>query len=134
MAWSRINYVETDLNMVINRLKGMDIYIGFEVHGFSGRNLDVSAYYYFSPSRIPLKAFNTYYSSGDGSLAVHKNAIVTYNDTIFDDFTLFMPYTSFNLLRGMYELMFQVIVWERSQGSPIELARSNFYTFNYTQY
>ena len=96
---AHITRVWADHNVRKNSRKGMRIHIQFEVDNFKGKSGSVTGYFYFRSGRI-LKDFNRRYRTRSGYVAVGGNFRPGYRNTIYCDYTLFIPYRELHLKKG----------------------------------
>ena len=96
---AHIAKVWADHNVWQNSRKGMRIHAQFNVDNFKGQSGIVAGFFYFTSGQV-LKDFNQQYHTQDGYVAVAGTFRPGYRNTIYKDYTLFMPYQELHLKRG----------------------------------
>jgi len=104
----------------------------FTVQEMLGKDGLVSCYFY-DLSGIALKDINSSYSTTAGEVAVSENISPGYDNSKYTDFEVRMPKSELHQ-SGTYSrsLQVQVLLWDKSSGTPKELARSAYTAFSYT--
>lgn len=92
-----------DYNVTEDGDLGMRIHIKFEVYNMEGVDSKVIIYFQKSDG-TDLTTSSSLYSSKDGRVAVKKDLKPGFDDTVYKDLELFMPYSEFNLSSGKYNL------------------------------
>ena len=114
---ANIQKVWVDHNQFEDSVKGMRIHVKFDVDHFKDSKGRVIAYFY-KKNGDALKDFNEKYDTIDGYVCVWKNFTPLYDNTLFSDFKLFMPYREFhrpqNLGSGKHDLKFRVRIFDDS--------------------
>jgi hypothetical protein len=98
-----------DYNVRENGRLGMRIHVKFSVYNMK----DVDSYvavYFEKADGTELKSTAKNYSSKDGQTAVFRALKPGYDDTIYKDLDVFMPYDELRLGRGKYDLKMDVDV------------------------
>jgi hypothetical protein len=124
--------IEVDVkhNVTVDGRKGMKIYPQFAVKHAKGKELRVSAYFYFNDGR-PLKDFNDSYNTSNGNVSTGTDIqpccdITNYSLGDYYDFYLFIPYSELHLDSGdFYNLKFYVVIWENNN----KIQESDWITF-----
>jgi hypothetical protein len=122
--------VRAEHNIVQGGQKGMVIHAHFNVEGAKDQSCQAAAYFYFSNGDI-LKDFNKTYRAPDGQVSVASNFTPPYDQSSYDDFTMFMPYDELEMAKGHYDLKFQVKVYYQPKDSFI--GESEFVVFTFDQ-
>lgn len=115
-----------DYDVQKDNQKGLLIHCKFEVSKLKDIKCSVTAYFFFKGGTA-LKANNGNYHAADGQVCVEEKFIPSYEESVYKDFTLFMPYDELHLAEGKHELKFLIRLCDRSVDS--EIARSNDYHF-----
>lgn len=89
--------------------KGMMIHVAFNVNNMLGKEGKVCAYFYFSDGTA-LTDTNGRYDTTDGNVAVGKDFAPSYENSIYNDFHLFMPYSELHL-DSSADIFFKVSLW-----------------------
>jgi len=110
--------------------RGMKIHLKFSVYNMLGKTGHIAAYFYFEDGRV-LKDINERYCSKGGNVTSSWESFKpSYNNSIFQDYTLFMPYSELHCDNDKkYELKFFVSVWDNDNR---ELTQSTWYHFYLT--
>lgn len=127
----RVEKIWIDSNIQINNRKGLLIHSNFQVGKLKDVKCRAAAYFYFG-SGTALKDINASYRSADGQVAVGEDFIPPYDETVYKDFRLFIPYDELHLAEGKHDLKFFIRLYEQSK--DIEVARSNEYHFRHTYF
>ena len=92
-----------DYDITENGEKGMRIHVKFGMTNMK----DVDSYlaiYFSTKNGEKLTTTNTSYSSKQGQVAVYKSLKPGYDDAVYNDAQIFMPYSQLNLGSGSYQL------------------------------
>ncbi len=128
--WATLDNVRVDHNVYENGKKGMRIHALARIAGLQGYEAQIAAYFHFSDGTA-LKDYDDTYDTTDGCVAVHKNVNPKYEETRWDDFTLFMPYDQLHLSKGKSSCKFYLTVWDHSESTSSKLTESEWVTFDY---
>ncbi|MDZ7260821.1 MAG: hypothetical protein ONB05_01695 [candidate division KSB1 bacterium] len=114
-----INDIWVDFNVVrlddYNELKkGMIIHIIFNIVGYKGTTGRAVCWFYYADTDVPLSDFNGRYQTIDGKVAVGKDFTPAYDNTIFTDFEMFMPYPELHMAVGTYNLKFKTGLFDNT--------------------
>lgn len=93
--------------------KGMMIHVAFNVNNMLGKEGMVCAYFYFSDGTA-LTDTNGRYETTDGNVAVGKDFAPSYENSIYNDFHLFMPYSELHL-DSSADIFFKVSLWYNNE-------------------
>jgi hypothetical protein len=100
---AELGRVWVDYNVTQGGKKGMLIHVKFTVRKM--KNVDsYLAAYFEKDNGEKLFTNNKAYRSTEGQVAVFKALRPAYDDTVYDDEKLFIPYDEFNLDSGSYDL------------------------------
>lgn len=133
---AKIEKTWTDYDIFENNLPGMRIHVMFNTHNLKNKNCNISAYFYCSECGEQLQDSNQNYCDSDGNVVSYSIFTPTDVDTIFKDFTLFMPYSE--LHPGIRELdsathsdklKFNIVISREEKILDV----SDWEYFNYTQ-
>jgi hypothetical protein len=92
-----------DYNVTEKGRLGMRIHVKFSAYNLK----DVDSYlaiYFEKADGTKLKTTNKKFAANDGQVAVYRSMKPSYEDTIYDDLDVFMPYDELKLSRGKYNL------------------------------
>lgn len=106
-----IKSVWVDYNAYENGIKGMRIHVTFNISHRSNITCSAVAYFWFA-SGEKLYDINGLYTAADGQVSVSQDFMPGFEHTTYSDLTLFMPITELYSGRGMYNLMFQVQLYD----------------------
>lgn len=125
----KIEKIWIDYDTQQNNQKGILIHFKFNVDNLKDVKCRAAIYFYFK-SGIALKDINNNYYATDGQVCVGKDFTPPYEESIYKDFTVFMPYDELHLPEGKHELKIHINLYEPI--AKIEIARSNDHHFRYT--
>jgi len=128
---SRINTIEIEHNTYEDNEIGMKIYVTFDVNNRKNMNCHAAAYFYFSSGEI-LKDFNDRFYTNEGQVAVGRSFSPSYDDSHYDNFTLFIPYDELHMSNGDYKLKFIVKLYE--EDSKRFFAQSDYFNFTFSKH
>lgn len=102
-ASAEFEKIWVDYNVKENGRLGMRIHVKFSV--FNMKDVDSNLTVYFEKADgTKLTTTNTQFSSKDGQVAVSRALKPGFDDTIYKDLEVFMPYEELKLGRGRYDL------------------------------
>ena len=121
-------------NVYVNNTKGMKIHSRLEIENMRGKTLCVIAFFaydYNEDERIPIKSRtgNNRYRNGNNELCTGDYAYAKYDETIWDDFVLFIPYNEFGAAVSESSSLCCVVSVQSKSGVPY--AVSEVMTFDY---
>jgi len=119
-----------DYDVTEDGVKGMRIHLKFTATGLKDSLATIAIYFEFDDARGRLKDRNQKFNSAAGDVAVYRDIKPQYDPAIYNDLSLFMPYTEFDLFPGSYFLKMDVDLI-RPQGGLIQ--HLNFHKFDYTE-
>lgn len=121
-----IESIWVDHNVYQYGQKGMKIHIDFTVKNMKGKQIRVYAYFYYGDNENPL------YDRYGNNLAFSKSGIPDYDESLFEDAQIFVPYNGLNMRpgAGSIDLSFDISIRTLS---GTELDRANNIQFTYTQ-
>lgn len=116
-----------DYNVTEKGRRGMRIHTKFWVYNLKNQSLYL-AIYFQKKDGAKLFTNNRNFRSKDGQVAVFRSLRPAYDETIYEDLTLFIPYDELNLGSGFYELQMDAdVIYEN--GDMVQ--HLNFYDFEY---
>ena len=118
--------ITKDDDVMYERKRCLKINVRFAVQNMKGKQGRVIAYFY-TPSGIRLKAYNDEYATTLGLLCVSESFKPRYDDSRYDDFQLYFPYSELKV-RQPGDYKFNVKIW----GPKTELILSEYVPFTYT--
>lgn len=122
--------VWVDHNVERDGRVGMLIHTGFSIAGARQESCEVAAYFY-SAAGEPLKDFDDEYKAPDGQAALGEKFTPQYDDTLFEDFKLYMPYDELHMAKGDHSLKFIVKLYHYPSATFV--AQSDFVNFTLNQ-
>lgn len=125
---ANIQNVWVEHNQFEDGEKGMRIHVKFDVQNHKSQKGRVSCYFYKGDGTA-LKDTNGYYKTNDGNVSCGKDFTPSYDDSIYEDFKLFMPYNELHTNRVSGAYKFYVIVWGLNS---YNLAESDWQDFTMT--
>jgi hypothetical protein len=103
MPTAKVEDLWVDYNVTENGKKGMRVHIKCRV--FNMKNAECYLAVYFEKKNgDKIYGINKQYRSKSGQAAVYKSLIPGYDEAVYDDAQLFMPYDEFSLGRGRSDL------------------------------
>jgi zinc-ribbon domain len=100
---AKFEKIWVDYNVTDGGEKGMRIHVKFQV--FNMKEVDSKLIVYFQKSDgTELRNSNTPYSTSDGRVAAVRELKPGYDDTVYKDLDVFIPYTALGLSKGKYNL------------------------------
>lgn len=127
---AKINRIWVDHNVYEDGKKGMRIHINMNVYNLKSKQCRATAYFY-TESGTALTDRNNNYHTTDGKVSCGENFNPGYDNTIYEDFTIFMPNNELHIYtKGSYK--FYVLLWDKSVSPSQALAESDWIGFTYT--
>lgn len=123
-----IEKVSVDHNVYEDGKKGMRIHVKFNVNYMLQKKGKVIAYFY--DGNLALKDNNNEYGTIDGYVCCSKVFSPSYENSIYNDFVLFMPYNELHVNQSKYDLKFIVQIYD--ENSMKFIAKSDYTNFIYT--
>jgi hypothetical protein len=130
-ATATIHDVWVAHNAFEGALKGMTIHCNFSVDWLRGYEGAITAYFYFENGQA-LKDYDGDYSTTSGNVSVGETFSPRYDNAIYDDFAIFMPYDEFHMASGTHDLELFIEIWDESTRSPRSIARSRNVYFEFS--
>ena len=119
-----------DYNVKEKGRTGMRINMTFNVTGMKGVD-SYLAIYFQKKDGTKLYTSDKDYRSKDGQVAVYRSIKPNYDETVYEDLQVFIPYDAFNLTRGKYDLqMDSDVIYENGD----MVGHLNFYDFEYEKF
>lgn len=119
-----------DYNVTENGRLGMRIHVKFTVKNMKDED-SYLAIYFEKADGTELKTTNKKFAAKDGQVAVYRSLKPGYDETIYKDLDVFMPYDEFQLSRGKYNLKMDAdVIYEN--GDLVE--HLNYYEFQYEKF
>lgn len=123
-----IDSLWVDYNVYQDNQKGMKIHVKFSNDNLQGKTGKVIAYFYSQNGSALVSDNNNSYETVSGKVACGEDFTPKYNNSMYEDFVLFMPYSELHCNQtGSYKLKFYIIIWNDKQ----QLTESKWYLFDY---
>ncbi len=111
-AWSKLQDLKIEYDVTENGQLGMRIKQDFLIYNAQGQKCIMAAYFYNADNNQPLKDKNGLRSSVDGNVATFTEFTPNYQNTQFNQLTVFMPYDELELSSGVYRLKCYVAIFD----------------------
>ncbi len=129
-ASTKFEKMWVDYNVTESGRLGMRIHAKFTVNNMKDED-SYLAIYFEKADGTKLKTTNKKFASKDGQVAVYRSMKPAYDETIYKDLDVFMPYDELNLSRGKYDLKIDAdVIYEN--GDMVE--HLNYYEFQYEKF
>lgn len=127
------NRVWVDHNVFQGGLKGMKIHLNMNVYNLRSKSCGAIAYFYTESGTALIDKNRSYYTSDGKVSSLMVSFTPGYDNTIYNDLVIFMPYTELDVnYKGNFK--FCVDIWNTSV-SPYKLIKQSGWTsFTYTPY
>jgi len=129
---AKINKLWNEYDVIENDVKGMRIHVNFTIYNYKGRTGHCLAYFYNS-NGTPLKDYNNAYNTSTGNVCTNSTFVPSFDNTIYNDYVLFIPYTELDRIKGYYDLKLNVEIHSSDGAKYNSLAISGWQPFNFTQ-
>ena len=126
VADAKFEKVWVDYDVTEDGKKGMRIHVKFSLINLK----DVDAYmaiYFTKKNGDVIKGTSSVYRSTNGQAAVFKSLKAGYDESVYDDLKLFMPYNEFNLGTGKFDLNMDVSVIYKNGDLVKQLTTKEFW-------
>lgn len=112
---AEIEAVWLEFDIVKDDEKGLNIHVKFNIYNMLGLVGQVAAYFYTKPSFFrsakPLEDKNNFYHTQDGHVACYSSFIPSYQNSTYNDYVLYMPYSELHQTKGTHNLMFHIEIF-----------------------
>jgi hypothetical protein len=123
-----IDKVWVDYNVKQGSEDGITIHLKFEMVGYQSHHCKTVTYFYYEDG-TPIKDTDQQYRTIDGQVSRSEDFVPPYYDSVYNDFTLFMPNAQLDTKPGKADLKFQIKLWDMDTNSV--LASSTWVHFWY---
>jgi hypothetical protein len=123
---AQIENIWVDHNIMNGNYRGMKIHVKFSVSGMLNKQGKCVAWFYFADG-TKLKDYNGSYRTSDNQVSTSAAFKSTYEDSIWNDFTFFMPYTELHLSAGQHHLKFCIGLFDHNDN---QLITSDYISFS----
>ncbi|MCZ7360732.1 MAG: PKD domain-containing protein, partial [Candidatus Methanoperedens sp.] len=125
---AKIEDISVDYDVWEGDSYGMRIHVSFTVNNLKDMNGRANAYF-FTADGMALNDFNQKYYTTDGKVASWMDFTPSYENSRYDDLTIFMPYSELHMAPGQHNLKFYVSI--NYKGTS--LYKSAWVPFTFTQ-
>jgi len=109
---------------------GMRIHVKFNIYHYKGIKGYAIAYFYDKAGK-PLKDFNQKFYTNDGNVSASNHFTPGFDNTIYNDLQIFIPYTELHMAKGRFDLKLKVEIHRSDLTTGYTLAVSNWEEFYY---
>ena len=123
-----IKDITMEHNVVQDDKKGMKILVDFSLQNMRGTD-GVCAIYFCYDNGDKVMGVTEEYRVSDGQASIWEKINPRYDDTIYTDFEMFIPYSELNVPKGKHDLKFRCRIWEKSSGTYKTVDVSEYISF-----
>lgn len=127
-AETTINDIRIRHEIRSNNQYGMAIDISFNIDGAKGENCDVILMFYNKVNGAKLMKYSSGYSTSSNNLCASRKFIPSYDNSTFNNFEIFIPYSAFELPNNPYELEFKVYIRKISNNKTLAVSSKKPFT------
>lgn len=121
--------IRTEHNVMKDDVKGMNVIVDFYVKGMKGKE-GLCVVYFYDEDGNEVKAYpNSGYGTESGQMAESERIAPRYDASQYDDFTLFVPYSEFDIPSGENDLKCHCVIFECVNSTYYQLFSSSYATF-----
>lgn len=113
--------------------QGMKIHVKFTVNNMLGKTGNINVYFLFQ-NGTKLMDYNGLFRASDGQVTVGGNFTPNYQNCVYNDYVLFMPYSELHCAAGTNYLKFGVQIFEKTSGTWRAFSSSDYTNFTYTAF
>lgn len=128
LASSILEDVTVEYNVYEDGMLGMRINSTFTIANAKGKTCMLAAYFYTADGDA-LTDLNGEFKDQGGNVALGSNFIPKYENTRFNEKSLFIPYDEFHLGNGEHRLKFTLSIWDDQSRN---IGKSGAYYFDYS--
>jgi len=128
---ARIESVRADHNVFENGRKGMRVHAKIHLNGMKGEKASFLAFFYDGDNNTLQDTDDTFTTSA-GKICCWKDVVPKYENALWEDATMFLPYEQLHLTEDRRNLSFRVVVRDESGKSPVTVVKSDPVAFTYT--
>lgn len=125
-SWAAFNVVR---NMGMYMSQGMEIHTAFSLDNLNGRQCQITVYFEFSNGQ-KLRDINSSFCTTDGYVSAYENFTPPYTSSLYNDYSLYIPYSELHLAPGQHQLRYYVCIFDMSAGNAV--ATSDYVYFSLT--
>jgi hypothetical protein len=128
---AKFDSIWVDYDIKEDGVLGMKIHLKFTAYGMKDMDAFVAIYYTYNDEMAGvLKDKNNKFVSSSGDVALYKSIKPAYDPAVYDDLTLFMPYSELDQEPGVYDLTMDAKLIYKAGGM---IDRLTYYDFEYTK-
>lgn len=129
--YATFDSIWVDYDIKEDDVLGMRIHLKFTAYGMKNMDAYLAIYYTYNDDIAGiLKDKNNQFVSSAGDVAVYKSIKPGYDPAIYDDLSVFMPYSELDLEPGVYDLTMDVKLIYKAGG---EISKLTYYDFEYSK-
>jgi hypothetical protein len=125
-----IEKIWVEYNVTENELQGLRIHTKFNIYNYKGIGGNCIAYFYTNDG-TPLKDYNNRYYTSTGFVSANTKFEPAYENTLFNDLTIFIPYDELHVANGSHDLKFRVELHRGDVTDGYTLSASDWQYFNF---
>lgn len=110
---------------------GMRIHVKFNIYHYKGIKGYALAYF-FDKTGTALRDFNQLYYTSDGKVSASTDFVPGYDNTVYNDLAIFIPYSELHVNKGKWDLKLKVEIHRSDLTTGYTLAVSDWEEFYYT--
>lgn len=112
IVWSKLQNLHIDYNVTENGKLGMKVKQNFLIYNAQGKQCIMAVYFYNAENGQPLLDKDGQYSSSDNHVAGYNYFTPNFQNTQFNDLSVFMPYDQLELGAGNFRLKCYVAIFD----------------------
>ena len=128
-ATATINNFEITHNVFQSEQSGIQIRLSFSIQNRKGCRCRVFGYF-FDDQGVGLKDINHRFSTTSGRVCVGTSFTPDYDDALFNDYILFMPYSELDQPDGIHNLQMDVRIYDDIHENFIAHTRTSLFRFS----
>lgn len=117
--------------VMVNGVQGMKIHAKFQVSNLRGVPCQMTVFFYDSQYK-PWKGLDSRYCCANGYVSTREDFRPGYDNTTYNDYTAFIPYSQMNLPPGKNSYHCIVYLWSQRNGQFVQLAQGSYMDFDGT--
>jgi hypothetical protein len=120
-----------DYDIKEDNVLGMKVHVKFTTYGMKNMDAYLAIYFMYNDEIAGvLKDKNNKMVSSAGDVAIYKALKPNYDPAVYDDVSMFMPYSELDLEPGLYDLTMDVKLIYKAGGV---ISKLTYYDFEYTK-
>ena len=119
-------------DVVQRNVEGIRIHIKFQTYNMLHLWGNIAAYFYFNDGAA-LDDLNGKYKTENEKVSTGRDFRPRWENAIYDDFVLFIPYDELHLSSGNYDLKFNILILEYGMEGSRKIANSEYVNITYTR-